>query len=375
MGNFLAKDHLMKINRLNNGFITKEMRSPYVVEKDNEYLPCLEKLYKHVLAQATKAGADKKSLEIIRQYSSKILNALETYYMADIEQSNLIIRKLIEDVSSNPFAVSNLAESCAFPKSRNGEIQFYRCRIGNPTCDFSAKDLLHLPRSARSKAGNYRFSIPGNPSLYLANSSYGCWIETGFPSEIEFNVSPLLLDDSQKILNLAVYVRDFGNLNDLANDRVHCWLKLLMLTIASSFRIKEEGRCFRSEYIVPQLIMMSCKKIGLDGIAYFSTRVSDVAFARCAINLALFVEYEDEGSSLVRHMKIGDPTNYFLYKQLLPSIKQSDYELASINHPFITNIGKYENQHPYQETEFFEFDKYLFKTWSDQRHKAGKDDI
>ena len=148
-----------------------------------------------------------------------------------------------------------------------------------------------------------------------------------------------------------------------------------MLTIASSFRIKEEGRCFRSEYIVPQLIMMSCKKIGLDGIAYFSTRVSDVAFARCTINLALFVEYEDEGSSLVRHMKIGDPTNYFLYKQLLPSIKQSDYELASINHPFITNIGKYENQHPYQETEFFEFDKYLFKTWSDQRHKAGKDDI
>ena len=31
--------------------------------------------------------------------------------------------------------------------------------------------------------------------LYLANSSYGCWIETGFTAEIDFNVSPVLLDD------------------------------------------------------------------------------------------------------------------------------------------------------------------------------------
>ncbi len=60
--------------------------------------------------------------------------------------------------------------------------------------------MMYLPISLRSKSGNYRFSIPGNPSLYLANSSYGCWIETGFPADIDFNVSsPVLLDGKQKI--------------------------------------------------------------------------------------------------------------------------------------------------------------------------------
>ena len=94
-----------------------------------------------------------------------------------------------------------------------------------------------------------------------------------------------------------------------------------MLAIATSFRIKEEGRRFKSEYIISQAVMMACKKIGLDGVAYFSTRVSDVAFARCATNLALFVEYDDMYSLLIKHMKIGNPTNYALYKQLLPSAR------------------------------------------------------
>ena len=360
---------------LNDGFITKELYAPYVIERDCEYLSELRKQYDLVLRQATRAKADPKSLEIIRRYRAEVLNALHFYYKADIEESNQIIRKLVADVASNDFAISELSKSWAFPGFAGGELQFYRCRTGNPTYAFSARDLLHLPEDKRSRAGSYRFSIPGNPSLYLANSSYGCWIESDCPPEIEFNVAPILLDGTQKILNLAVYIKDFGGLNDFATDRVHSWLKLFMLAIATSFRIKEEGRRFKSEYIISQAVMMACKKIGLDGVAYFSTRVSDVAFARCATNLALFVEYDDMYSLLIKHMKIGNPTNYALYKQLLPSAKEADYTLASIEHPYITNIGKYEDQHPYRETEFFEFDKYLFKRWSDSQNKISKETV
>ena len=80
--------------------------------------------------------------------------------------------------------------------------------------------MLHLPKEMRAKSGNYRFSIPGNPSLYLSNSSYGCWIETGFPSEINFNVSPVILDGTQKIFNLAVSSRDFFITHDLDLDEI-----------------------------------------------------------------------------------------------------------------------------------------------------------
>lgn len=66
--------------------------------------------------------------------------------------------------------------------------------------------MLHLPFPMRGKTGNYRFSIPGIPSLYLGNSSYACWLELGRPAEYKFNVSPVVLDGSQKIFNLAVMV-------------------------------------------------------------------------------------------------------------------------------------------------------------------------
>ena len=169
---------------------------------------------------------------------------------------------MIRKIGKNQFAVSVLDSSYAFPGVREKELQLFRSRTGNPANSFTAKDMLHLPYSLRAKSGNYRFSIPGNPSLYLSNSSYGRWIETGFPPDIDFNVSPVLLDGTQKVFNLAVSIRDFSHLNEFESERVHTWLKLLMLAIATSYRINESGRIFKSEYIISQSIMMACKKLG-----------------------------------------------------------------------------------------------------------------
>lgn len=49
--------------------------------------------------------------------------------------------------------------------------------------------------------------------------------------------------------------------------------------LATSYRIKEEGRTFKSEYIISQSIMMACKRLGYDGVAYYSKRVYDEVFA------------------------------------------------------------------------------------------------
>lgn len=328
-----------------------------------------------VVEQAKKAGADDMSLKIIGKFRKKILEAVESYYHADIAKSNTIILNLIKNIGDDPLAVSKLNESYAFMGDRSNEIQFFRCRIGNPSNSYKAKDMLHLPHKLRAKSGNYRFSIPGNPSFYLANSSYGCWIETGFSAENDFNVSPVLLDGTQKIFNLAVSNRDYHALNELEENRVYCWLKLYMLTIATSYRIKEPGRTFKSEYVVSQAIMMACKRLGFDGVAYYSKRVNDELFALCAINLALFVDYNGEYSELVKHMKMDDAFNYGLYKQLCVSLKYKGYDLRSVRTDFITNIGNYDRQYPYYETEFCNFDKFLFTSWRNKPNGRGKDQI
>lgn len=365
----------MRLNWLNNGFICKELYAPYIIDNDNEYYNSLRRKFNIVLRQAESAEADSESISIIQKFRNKILESLRAYYDADLSKSCTIVRNLIRDIGNDPFAVDTLLNSDAFPGDKTKELQFFRCRTGNPSKSFTAKEMLHLPKEMRSKSGNYRFSIPGNPSLYLANSSYGCWIETGFPSAIDFNVSPVLLDGTQKIFNLAVSVRDFHRLKDFEENRVHCWLKLFMLSIATSFRIKEEGRTFKSEYIISQAIMMSCKKLGYDGVAYYSKRVSDEIFAFCAINLALFVTYDNEYSELTKHMKMDDSFNYELYKQLLPSLKYKDYKLRSVRTGLITNIGSYDRQYPYLETEFFNFDQFLFTTWEDKPNNKGKNQI
>jgi len=361
----------MKLSWLNNEFICKELYAPFRLSKDTDYIKDLNKKFLLVQKQAKKAGADDESLKIIKKYKSKIMESLKCYYRADISKSNTIIYNLVKDIGEESFAVNLLNESCAFHGNVNGELQFFRCRLGNPSNSFKAKEMLFLPKEMRAKSGNYRFSIPGNPSLYLANSSYGCWIETGFPSEIDFNVSPVVLDGTQKIFNLAVTIRDFTRLNNFEGNRVHCWIKLLMLSIATSYRISEEGRTFKSEYLISQSIMMACKKLKYDGVAYYSKRVDDELFALCAVNLALFIDYNK--SSVTKHMKIDDSFNITLYKQLDHSLKYKSYEMSSVSTGLITNIGNYTRQYPYRETEFFHFDQFLFYTWRDKINAPGKD--
>lgn len=190
----------------------------------------------------------------------------------------------------NKLADSLLTESRAFPGVLGTEIQFFRARTSDTAQTFSPKEMLHHPFRLRGMTGNYRFSIPGVTSLYLANSSYGCWIELGRPSEHDFNVSPFVLDGSQRVFNLAVMTRHIFHLK--SDDDVHCWIKLLVLMIATSYKVNEKSRVFKSEYIVSQSVMLACKRLGFAGVAYFSKRVESELFAVTAINLALFAEYK-----------------------------------------------------------------------------------
>ena len=356
----------MKLTWLNNGFICKELYAPFKLNNDIDYRSDLENKFSIVMKQAQNSNADSESLRIISAFSARILESLDLYYKADIAGSNNIIYELVKDIGDNPFAVNSVNNSDAFPGSKDDELQFFRSRLGRPNKEYKAIDMLHLPKLMRSKSGNYRFSIPGNPSMYLSNSSYGCWLEMGCPAEIDFNVSPILLEGNQRIFNLAISIRDFRCLDEFEENKVHCWLKLYLLSIATCYVIKEENRFFKSEYIISQSLMMACKKMGYDGIAYYSHRVDNEVFALCAINLAVFVNYDGEYSETIRHMKIDDAFNYFLYKQLNPSLKYQEYELRSTFTGYITNIGSFNRQYPYNETDFYWFDKYMFATWKDK---------
>ena len=364
----------MDLDWFDRVFNQNELYQPFSIDKDNEYYENLKKKFNFILNKAIENNIDQNYLDIISGTKDRILYSLDCFFNTDIEGCYHIIYEMVSELMNDSMAVSNLNESTAFPGS-NEEIQFFRARIGNPANEYAAKDMLYIPENMRSKAGNYRFSIPGNPSLYLSNTSYGCWSEIGYPNENEFNVSPIIFDGKQKILNLAISINDININGKISESKICTWIKLFMLSIATSYRVMEEGRTFKSEYIISQAIMIACKKLKLDGIAYYSKRVSNYVFSLCAVNLVLFVNYKDKEHNILNHLKIDDSFNYGMYKKLQPLQTTNNYQLRIIDPGHIINIGRFERQYVYRETEFYEFDRFLFDLWTNKKIKCKKDDI
>lgn len=343
-----------------------ELRAPFYVDQDNDYYPDLRKRLTRFVSHLEEINADKESIRIARKYSDKICEAVRDYYSGRISTCHRRIYNIVKGCLNSEFAVSTLDKSRAFPGA--GEIQFFRARKEDDARTFEPKEMLHRPFTERACFGNYRFSIPGITCLFLSNSSYGCWIEVGRPSEHDFNVSPVLLDGTQKIFNLTVMARDILRTDAGNDDIIHCWIKLLVLMIATSYRIKEGNRTLRSEYIVSQGIMLACKKCGIDGVAYYSKRVEDEIFAFSAINLALFSERngKSEYGIICNRLKIDESMNYQFFKQLGSKYRNKSYQLRIESHQYIDNIGKYRYQYSIRDTDFIIFDKFLFGRWADK---------
>ena len=348
--------------------VDRSTYAPYTVKTDLDYYSDLRKRYSLYIKSLQKWDADEASIRIVRKYSDKVCEAIRDYYKGNISSCHMKIENLVKGCSDNAIADSPLYSSKAFPGSYGSEIQFFRARTCEEARIFFPKEMLHLPFSMRGKSGNYRFSIPGVTSLYLSTSSYGCWIEMGRPSEHDFNVSPVILDGNQRIFNLAVMTRDGSFLNDGEVERVHCWLKLIVLMMATSYRVEEKDRSFKSEYIIPQSIMLACRKLGYDGVAYYSKQVDDEMFSIAAINLALFTDYRigKEYGSICEHIKVDQSMNYELFRQLNEAAKYKHYDLRVANTKWLMNIGNYSRQYTYRDTEFYRFDQHLFATWKER---------
>ena len=72
---------------------------------------------------------------------------------------------------------------------------------------------------------------------------------------------------------------------------------------------------------------------------------------------------------------MDDSYNFAVYKKLCSSLKYKEYDLRSVNTGYITNIGSFARQYPYRETDFYEFDKFLFTNWRDRLDSRNKDQL
>lgn len=355
----------------------QKFSTPFTVKRDNEYFPKLKEMLFNLVSEIESNGAEKQIVDATRDYVEKITRSIELYYQGNLVDAQLIVNEMITEFGEVAPAVTDINGSIAFPGGGPdySEVQFFRARLSENVVEFSANEMLHIPFNMRHVVKSERFSIPGLPCLYLGNSSYVCWVEMGCPADHRFNVAPVILDNSQKVLNLTVTIsslyafkEEVHNMSEEEADKhVIDLLRLMILTFCTSYKVTEGNRNFKSEYIMPQMIMLACKSSNLDGITYYSKQIPYESFAcTVGVNLVLFATYNGEEllSSICDHLDIGTAFNFAMFKQLLPCQMYKEYNLRIMSSPYINNVGTQSHWFPYRETQFFEFDKYLFANWS-----------
>lgn len=367
----------------------EEFYTPIEIDSDNKYYSDLKNKYKEILKIIKLNDKYNPIVKEIEKIQKNILEAIQDYYSGDLEKSIKSISTIIKELECNEYVVNTVKENMAFSdymSFKKGclnskeylkeDVYFFKARLCDDEKNFKFNEMLHIPFNNRGKVSTQRFSIPGLPSIYLGRSAYICWIELGKPADNTFNVSHVKLDDEIKLFSIATNIekinRYLRGINDAegydlnVEELIKTHLKVWMLSIATSYNIKEKNRNFRSEYIISQLMMLYLKNRNIDGIAYYSKRIPEQsgALKDLGVNVVLFSKYDKPKKEKVNvNVKINDN----IYSRICEKIhitnsvnfgefKQVNFSSESWNMKPVDIAGKW---FEYRDTKFSELEEYL----------------
>lgn len=179
---------------------TKEnYRFPKVLDKDNKYYAAVLSFMDTLILDLQDNNIDEVYINITKQYKKIFEDVLSNFLQGNIVYAYNLIDSLVKEYKNNKIICSKISKSYSFNYYRieNKEWEhflFYRSRVGDISNENKNNVLKHTPFDSISKIGSYRFSIPGQPCLYLGSTSYDCWIEMGKPDDRDFNAGCVLLN-------------------------------------------------------------------------------------------------------------------------------------------------------------------------------------
>lgn len=152
----------------------------------------------------------------------------------------------------------------------------YRFRKKDGNYPLTQKELFHIPFHSRVKVDTQRYSIPGFPSLYAANSIYVAWEELQRLPLEQLQAAMLKTEKPINFFDLTtdVYLNRSSDLG--AMDFSDVWKHLIVwpLIAACSIKVRDRESPFKPEYIIPQLMLQIIRTENKwDGIKFSSTHI------------------------------------------------------------------------------------------------------
>lgn len=283
----------------------------------------------------------------------RIVISFNKYLKGDVSSSIKVINKIIK-LYGNIF-VSEIGKAYAFIGNYSltnkylqqsfqiNELTLVKGRIGEPYQSFAWQELFHIPLNKREIVSSQRYSIPGILCLYLAQNSYVVWKELKCPSFDKLSLSIFkTLNVSLKIIDLTFPIENiiecletndydfvlYGlkkeqkptvNIPSLISqliDILPAWILILAVSFTYSGK---NNRSFKSEYVVPQLIMYSLAKNDCIGVTYHSNQIDNRSMfaTNLAIPLTNFKKGDVLDSSVKSLFEITTPLNMGYYNEVL----------------------------------------------------------
>jgi hypothetical protein len=327
---------------LNNDvfFLPKERNNPdfpsFLEKILSEYLSKLDK-FDGVVGKNIKESKGK-----IEALCESLLKSIQFYYNGNPS-------KAYEMFSQGMASVADILwkQKRDF-SSGTQDLHFYRARSSDGSRQYDKKEMTHIPFQDRHKIASNRYSIPGYPCLYLANSTYTCWIECGKPN---FETMQVCRFDGSKyrFLELSLTPRFFTKfyessreekeLQEIADSYITYILTAWPLIAACSIRKMKypvgERTNFVAEYVFPQMLMEWVRlSEDLDGVKYFSTHndnTFEVEFGEM-INYAIPVKKIcDSGycPQLAYDLPLSEPIFYNLVLNKIPDLEKIKYSTGN----------------------------------------------
>jgi hypothetical protein len=333
---------------------------------------------------------DSDLLNEVRDNVRHIKAAWKLYQKGNVEKATEQVEKILQKYVDDPFFVAPLEKCYAlkqiayydewhragvdYSSMQQHPITLYRGRVSEKRL-YGRKEMLHRPYVKNEKISRQRFTCEGMPALYLATTSYACWLELNKPDK-DFYVSAFIPDENAnnlKILNMAVIQElingsyhemtdgDYSRRKELQN-KMLAFMPLVQATSYKYVETKKDGE----EYIIPELVMRSLKKLGIDGVAYLSKHLEYDLQMQIGINVVIpvYKEHLDNGYGKVsKYFKMTKPE---LFSQKLKD-RYEKYKTGS----YISDIYYRQGQcyrpttsqadgaERYGDTVFAKFDNYL----------------
>lgn len=354
----------------------KNFSLPVMAKFDSDYYPSLKKglnEYNNYIQSLTQFPTELKGN--VERNINLIVKSVELYYNAKFGDAKDCILNIVGNCVGNNFIISDLKDSYVFknykrkidgiPFTFEDEVMpigLYRSRISVE--ELHRKDMLHIPLEKRGLVSTQRFSMAGIPCIYLATSTYCCWLELNMPQRYLLYSSSIKLPDDTKVFNLALSTSFINRISVCSSDEDFSFLKQMLevfpLVYATSYNILEQDRKFRSEYIVSQMIMQCINELGIDAVAYLSKKISDETAYPHAINIAIPVkrDFKKENSYWLKAKEVylSEPISYGVFLDELGynigTNVLSDFDYSN----FIDVLG---NPVDFDTLKFSIFDKHL----------------